>query len=238
MTIKIDTARISPNAECVDYFVRFSGIAALGVLASAIMHDTRNALSIITGNAQLLQMKGASIDAEEYERRLELIVCQIERIERALGRVESFRMRAEGKDGQTTAIQALDNTIFALKSYRPDTSVTIEGRTDLPEYNLACPAGTAEFVLIESMLDLLRLKPEPPHLSIASDWNDSGLRLLIGLIQPSALNAADMDAESTPFHELWLNVIALRFGGKLTKEPDHNAFRWDLFIPWEKKRNV
>ena len=57
--------------EIEDYWLKYARLTTLGLISSAIMHDTRNALTILSGNIQILLMKGESAGTPEIMERLE-----------------------------------------------------------------------------------------------------------------------------------------------------------------------
>ncbi len=93
----------------------FGRLAALGLLSSAIMHDIRNALTVLSGNVQILLMKGDRADRIEIMQRLERAMAQIERIENQIGRADSFSRRTVGGVREFLPEPAVENAIFAAE---------------------------------------------------------------------------------------------------------------------------
>ena len=135
--------------EIEEYWLRYAGLATLGQLASAIMHDTRNALTILSGNLQILLMKGAKVEMSEVLDRIEKSLHQVERIESQINRAESFSRRARGTIENIAPNSVVENALFFVEHRINGLPRKVIANLRPSKKRLSCDIGLLEFAIGE-----------------------------------------------------------------------------------------
>lgn len=223
-------AALGPEVE--NYCLTFARLAALGMLSSAIMHDLRNYLTILSGNIQILQMKQGQAEPVELLQRLDKMMGQIERAENAIGRVESFSRRAEGVVREIAPELALDNAILAFEHQQGIKESRIARDLSPLSKQVACDASLLEFIIIE-LLKQSDTAAEDAQLLVSAA--DSPTFWECRLEHPSTTDpkAAGKSELSMNSAGLWVaSLAAERMGGELRRFEGDGRAGWRLRIPW------
>jgi len=210
-----------------EYAVSFSRLASLGLLSSAIMHDVRNALTVLSGNIQILLLKIGRLEPDELRERLERIMPQIERIERIINRVESFSRRAEGATRTFDPLSAVRNALYEIGTDNFDGQSLIENLPQLSK-RIHCDSSLLEFVIVELMRQALprinvgelriHSSDHHPYWEFRLEWSES---------VDSGRTTAGADTG------LMLCRVAMqRMGGELTPVSEPEMVGWRLLLPW------
>ncbi|MFH0765692.1 MAG: hypothetical protein V2A61_04655 [Calditrichota bacterium] len=139
-----------------EYCLYYSRLAALGFMASAIMHEIGNAATVISGNAQIMIMKRGGSGPEDLLPRLERMMEQVDRIQAAMGRVGSFSSRVAGKEKNISPVSAVNNALYALKRRCNITGVTLTADLPSEERAVRCDPTLLEFILMELLSSFWR----------------------------------------------------------------------------------
>lgn len=212
-----------------EYILTFARLASLGLQSSAIMHEVRNALTVLSGNVQILQMKGDRTTIEEVQQRLERMMAQIDRMEKSIGRVESFSRRTEGSARQVNPDTLIQNALFA-------SSFVLRGteQVKISEYasqtRKVCGDPNLLELLVFEMFQHLFRQIREGSLKIESSDADPNWELLLELTSSQDVNFP-IQHVSSPGIRL-AELIAMRLGGtlELTQETDRASCR--LRLPW------
>lgn len=97
------------------FLIEICRMGSLGNISSAIMHDIGNALTVISGNSQLIQLKRGNIEFEEIHNKIDSILDQVTRVHNLIKRVGSFSGRSKENVNLLNPRSALDNVIFAIE---------------------------------------------------------------------------------------------------------------------------
>jgi len=217
------------SKEFDEYVLTFTRLASLGLLSSAILHDVRNALTILSGNIQILQMKGNSATAEEMLQRLERMIPQIKRMENTIGRVESFSLRAKGI-AQTISPDALiDNALLTL-AYLPDgANLTVNRDYNRQNKHLFGDPSLLEFIVLELFRQIHSQYRDSSIRIESSDrhpyWE---LRLGIASNQETQSNKQSADSPGIRISQLAAN----KADGTLNSFDEAGWSGWRLLLPW------
>lgn len=157
-----------------DYMTELCRVSALGYMSSAIMHEIGNALTVISGNVQIIQLRGADLEKDDMLKRMSLMMNQIARIEGTIGRVGSFGARLSGQIKRIDPHLALNNALYAFRR-----RCLIEG----PEIHLHSEPGTCaipydpsllEYAILEMLSLFLKVSENKDVLSINANATAGG----------------------------------------------------------------
>lgn len=132
-----------------DYLTSFCRVIALGYMSSAIIHEIGNALTVISGNSQIIQIKKAEMEREDILARIDRVVDQVFRIQGVLSRVGSLSSRLAGHKREIDPHISLDNVLYTF--HRKCNLAGLELVTDILEddYTVFFDQSLLEFVLLE-----------------------------------------------------------------------------------------
>lgn len=204
------------------------------MVTGAIVHDVRNALTVISGNAQIMVLKGERMGKGELVQRAEKTVGQIERIQEIIERVGSLSRRAEGAVADIPPDTAIDNAIYALQSRIEREGVTIERYRAEGDRILACDASLLEYALIELTSRCLPPDMTGGKLTVRSESGERFWKLEFLRHNGRAPSSPGEDwCDPNRSYTLLSAVMAVEdLGGELAALSDEGSFGWRLTVPW------
>ncbi|MBT3231407.1 MAG: hypothetical protein HN356_01190 [Calditrichaeota bacterium] len=172
MTIKtsvrtlVKPANFSDNIS--DYCLGLSRIAALGYMSSTMMHDIGNALTVISGNSQIIQIKKNNQTVDQIQVRIETILDQINRIQNITDRVGSFGARLSGDFKKIDPTLPVTNAFYALS--RRFSLAGIRNETNIVKKKavIFCDPSILEFIFIEFLSLFLKVPVNEGNLTVVS----------------------------------------------------------------------
>lgn len=216
------------------FSLHFGRLAALGMMSSFVVHEVRNSMAVISGNAQILLLKEDEVNREDLKTRLEMILAQIDRVMEVADKVGSFSGRASGEEILFSPETSLENALTANLKLMMDLDVKVERNEVVSGKSLSGDASVFEFLLMELIRILLENSNGAGELRVVSAEEDSGWRLLLTrnsiLISENDLdNAVDTESNFTVVPAL---ISAERFHAecRLIKTEDETGF--GLTVPW------
>jgi hypothetical protein len=156
------------SPEVTAYILEQARISALGRMSSAMMHDIRNHLTVVSSAVQLIQMKMDFITPTEMNQRLEQVMTQVDRIRQTMDSAGQFSTRADGSKIPLNPDQSLDTVIGTLRRPIDRSGISVNRSRGAVYCKLVIDAGLFEFVLLECMSRLISLSPCPEMLIINS----------------------------------------------------------------------
>lgn len=212
--------------ELAQHCLELNRLASLGRLSSAIMHDLRNALTVLSGNIQILAMKGDRASADEIADRLNRMTAQLERMQGQIERADSFSRRAAGTKYPVPPERVIGNALFALNYYIKGTSRPLEPIINTTSRMVECDASQLELAISELVQDLLGRQDEGVILLISEDV-DSKWRCRIEQV---------ISTDTKPSSRgLAIQLAALsitRMGGTLEAFKEDDREGWLVSLPW------
>ncbi len=212
----------------------YSRLVALGLVSGYVMHDIRNALAVVSGHAQIIQIKGEKVSHEDVIRRMEQIIEQVERILTTINRVGSFTSRAKGNMADVAPDISLENSVHAMERRLENAGLKIIKKWTEASRTLWCDASLFDFVLLQLLECCIPDKRTNGELLISTSSSETGWELKLNL-----WSKADDDGLFSGFlkkaegFDLVAVLLSLKpMKGKLflLSGPDHYGLR--LFVPW------
>lgn len=132
-----------------EFTQKFTRLAALGLISGYIMHEIRNALAVVSGNAQIIQIKGEKLSSQDIARRLNQILEQIDRTLNILNRIGGFTARAQGEIVAVQPDQTVANAISALERMFENRGLKVTESLMENEKTILCDASLFDFLLLQ-----------------------------------------------------------------------------------------
>jgi K+-sensing histidine kinase KdpD len=214
--------------EIEEYWLKNARLATLGLLSSAIMHDTRNALTILSGNIQILLMKGEEVETSEIKDRLEKSLLQVERIEAQIKRAESFTRRAAGTIQTIIPDSAVENALFFVEHHIKGLPRRVVTDLRPSRKRITCDIGLLEFAIGE-LIQLNFAEPTDADLFISTGGN---MKEWECRIEQTATAPAAIDQDSQPPSLLFAARALSRMKGNIRRCSDKNRVGWRVTVPW------
>jgi len=219
-----------------DYCTDLCRISALGYMSSAIMHDIGNALTVISGNVQIMQMKRDGLDTDDLNSRLNLIMDQISRIENTIGRVGSFGSRLTGKKAEVNPYQTLNNALFAFKRRTLLDGLDVEFPDEKKQLLLYYDPSILEFIFLEMLMLFINVLKGKGKLRINTAKSSEFWSVSAELEQPSTYADQIKFWKDEKLPDLLIGTLsALGIkGGNVTLYGDEIGVGWKLSFPVNK----
>ena len=216
-----------------EFCLKFSRVASLGMVSSAIMHDFRNSLTVVSGNVQIILLKQGRLPQPEIVQRLGKVMKQIERITGSFDRVGSFSRRAAGEVTEVNPYAALDNAIFGLNREIDARQAVLTRSGDDTQGKIRCDASLFEFVLLELLSSCLEVMRPGGDLNVKTTEKDGWWELELRL--PSDAGARSVHGKLNKRAESFSTVAMLlaveEMGGELYLSSGDKADGWSLKMP-------
>jgi len=220
----------------LDVFCRdFARLAALGLISGYVMHDIRNALAVVSGHAQIIQIKGKRITHEDIARRMEQIIEQVERILTTINRVGSFTSRAKGDMAEVMPDNALINAVRALERRLENAGLKVVEECSFAERMIWCDASLFDFTLLQLLESCIPDRRCEGELKLKTSGGDRGWELRLNF-----RSTGDSDdlysgflkrAEGFGLVTVLLSLEPVKGELYLLSDPVDFGFR--LFVPWD-----
>lgn len=217
------------------YCMHISRLAALGASSSAIMHEIGNALTVISGNAQILLLKGKKVTPEDAATRHRRIQDHVERIQGAIDRVGSFSERAAGIQKKTTPLLSVKNALFAIERRCNNAGIKIETDLQNDQGQVVCDPTLLEFLIIELLYFFSDTNASSGRLVLFTDEECENWALTIRYYPPSGkpLTEWDISEDSEIFNLPVILHISNELNVQLFELDDQSYKGWKLVIPLE-----
>jgi hypothetical protein len=208
--------------------VRF---AAVGLLSSAIMHEVRNAMTVISGNLQMLLAFQQTAEADR-NLKYEMMLEQAFRVEKALNRVESFSARIGGREQTADPVSAVRNALFMFHHYEPGYGYEIVTELRDSPKMVECEAMLLEFLVFQL---LRRLSRDCGGVSmfIRDQSDEDGWKCVIGARAASQKEQVtpDKSNDDQSMVEMIDKTVA-QIGGSLQAEEAGEEMNYRLTLRW------
>ncbi len=132
-----------------EYFLIFCRVTSLGYMSSSIMHEIGNAMTVISGNAQIMQIKKEAIEKDDIFKRIDLIMSQTDRIQAAIHKVGSFGGRTSGAITKMSPGRAVDNSLYAFEHRNDISNLSVEKEIMAEHGNVAVDPSVLEYIILE-----------------------------------------------------------------------------------------
>ncbi len=215
------------------FCLRFSRLASLGTVSSAIMHDIRNSLTVISGITQIILLKQGRVPQAEIVRRLEKVMDQVKKIMSSFDRVDSFARRAGGEETELSPDSALDNAIYGMKREIDAAQIDITRPEAGFRGRLRCDVGLFEFVLLELLSSCLAEAAPGGELILAPVERDGWWELEMRLPSETDADAgrSKLAGRADGFSFVAALLVLEEIGGELYLLSEADAFGWRLRVP-------
>lgn len=225
--------------EYKNYLMKYARVTALGYMSSAITHEIGNALTVISGNAQIIQLKDLDQTVEQILTRNEAVIDQISRTQQAINRVGSFGSRIRGKTYNFPPKKQVNNSIFAFQRSCALAGIKLSTEISDGGEDVYFDPSLLEFILLEFLYLYLNEPAEGSDLLINA-WMENDQ-----FVVKSELKLHE-DQVSFPIY--WENeerIIDL-VGSLLVLEKfncsaylfiEGNTAGWEIFIPLKQESN-
>ena len=127
------------NSKVYEQMKERDRLAALGQMAAGLAHEIRNPLGAIKGAAQLLdrdegepEEQGTSPELEEQAEYLEIIVEEVNRLDRVVSQFLGYARPDRGERDSLGINKVVQKTLQLLESQAGDSKITTQFADDLP----------------------------------------------------------------------------------------------------------
>ena len=216
------------------YLLKLCRISSLGYASSGVMHEMGNAMTVISGNAQIIQFKINDMTAEQTLERMDVILGQIARMLEAIENTGSMSIRVSGEPLTFDPAMALTAALYAFSR-----------RCNLAQIEVAKPEPAANPAPIYADRYLLEyILFEAFDFFLWEDWTEASIHLAVSYDRPdwtltteirSSQSAAVIDSlfERSDVEELLSGCLtgleSMNGGLELFRKPD--VLGWNLRIP-------
>lgn len=219
-----------------NYCLGLSRVAALGHMSSSIMHDIGNALTVISGNSQIIQFKKDNQTIDQVQTRIETILGQLDRIQNMMDRVGSFGSRLVGGSENIDPAYHLNNALFAFS--RRCSLAGIECNSNIIEggSHIFYDPSLFEYIVLEFLSLFIKTPIEGSKLKIDATTKENAYNIEAWL-EFKNLKHPIFDLWDDPKLEITLLASMLgldKCGGEARLFKGSDRVGWRLSIP----RNV
>ncbi len=216
-----------------NYCLHVSRLAALGASSSAIMHEIGNALTVISGNAQILLLKGERATPEDIATRHRRIQDYVERIQACIDRVGSFSERTAGTVKKISPLRAVRNALFAVERRCSNLDIKIDADLNQERGQITCDPTLLEFLLIELISFFTNKKAASGKLVVTTGSKRKNWTLAIRYYPPPEKSLIDWDISknSDTFSLPVVVHVADEVGVDLFSLEDDTYKGWKLILP-------
>jgi signal transduction histidine kinase len=229
--IKTDSLPEILPEELKAYWMSITRIAAVGLLSSSIMHEIRNGLSVISGNIQILMMKSGKATPEEVDQYLHRMMTQMERIEQALARVESFSCRTGGVLSKVRPDKAIDNAIFATQRHGDMKGIQIQKQIEATDKTVLCDESLFEFVLMELLFNSFKNGEKDETLKLFSQDDGVNWRFRLECWKTSG-KPQTYKPRKDDYAMITSILAAEKMGGEMKRLDEQTHGGWTFQMPW------
>ena len=213
----------------------FNRLVGLGLVSGHIMHDIRNSLAVVSGHAQLIQLRGDKASHDDILKRMEQIIEQVDKILSNINRVGSYTQRAKGEKSEISLDRSLENAVHSLE--RRFENAGIQVNLHIPEIskNIWCDGSLCDFVILQLLEILIPEEYTDGRLTLESDSNDSWWEANIWLIiKADKGDSRQSFIEKCHGFELVAVLYALeKLKGELYHLDDADGYGFRLHIPYK-----
>jgi two-component system, NtrC family, sensor histidine kinase HydH len=148
-------------------------LAALGTLASGIAHEVRNPLSSIKGYAGFF---GSLFeDDSENKKAAQLMVEEIDRVDRVISELLEFARPADLKRGPVQPGPLVKNTLRIIRHEAESTGIRIEEKIDPPLPDLFVDPDRFSQVLLNLFINAMQAMPQGGDLTVDVRVNEDAV---------------------------------------------------------------
>ncbi|NQT33682.1 hypothetical protein HQ587_00720 [bacterium] len=218
-----------------EFTQKLSRLAALGLISGFIMHEIRNVMAIISGNTQIIQIKGEKLGSQDTTHRLDQILEQIERIQNILNRIGGFTARAQGEIVEVQPDRTVINSISALDRMFENRGLKVTESLRENEKTILCDASLFDFLLLQLLETCIPKERSVGKIEVTSSSKAKKWEMKL-ILRPEE-NEEDFYSnfiERVSGFGLTAVLMALKaVKGELflLSGPDDYGFR--LIVPWE-----
>ncbi len=212
-------------------------LSALGRLSSAISHDTSNALTVISGNAQIIQLNIDNLDHNELLAWSDEILDQVERIQKTTRLAGSFSTRLTETIEEINPADSIKRSIFAIKRLCALHNIEIVFNPYIDLNTIRYDATILDFILLELCFYFLSEKYSKNQIVFKLEDTKDVLKIKISLLIKHRQNEEKYNFEKDTIQSDLLNVLIVldSYGGHININKESNALTFELTIPRSKK---
>lgn len=122
--------------------------ASLGMLSNRLMHDFRNKLAVISGNIQIIQIKGTNISPEVLSSRLAIAMRMIEETLILFDDIGSSSDRAAGIVVKISTEKAIKRTLAVYKQKLGTVGIKLNEYVVSSDFSFKGDAGLFDYMLM------------------------------------------------------------------------------------------
>jgi len=152
-------------------------LAAIGELAAGVAHEIRNPLSSIKGFARLLAH--ALSDRVQEKEYADIMVKEVDRINRVLNDLLSFARPMEPEPAPTDILELVDHTMRLVETDARSRDIKVRRKIDPDLKRFLLDANQITQALLNLMLNALQEVDNGGSIDVGADVNESGARLNI-----------------------------------------------------------
>jgi len=133
----------------VGFCIRFARLVGLGMVSGNVMHDIRNSLAVVSGHAQIIQLKADKITGEDVAKRMDQVIDQVDKILAIINQVGSYTARAQGEKTEVEPKKALINAVHAMQRRFENVGLSITLEQSQEAKNIWCDGSLFDFALLQ-----------------------------------------------------------------------------------------
>ena len=217
------------------FCTHFARLVGLGLVSGHIMHDIRNSLAVVSGHAQIIQLKGEKVSGEDIVKRMDQIIDQVDKILDTINQVGSYTARAKGDKSEFSPDNALENAVHGLERRFENAGLHVKLQKSETSKNIWCDGSLSDFVLLQLLETCIPDKHTGGQVKISTNEDMSWWEAEI--IISSQTDTEELRSkliESSKGFDLVAVLIALEeLNGVLYLLTDPEKYGFKLRIPWK-----
>jgi len=217
------------------FSLKFSRLAALGMVSSYLMHEFRNSLAVVSGHAQIIQVRDGKVSSEDLVNRMDEVMIQIDRILDIFEGVGSFASRAVGEKVDVHPDSTLENALLSMRRQLESRGLKISSKTSGGDLKFWCDASLFDYIILQLLDVCIPEKRIEGKLVIKTTSDDRYWQLKLNLNESGGDGHlfSGFIKRASGF-ELTAALIAVEsMGGELYLRSDTQDYGFRLVLPWK-----
>lgn len=215
------------------FLLKFIKMTSLGFLASSILHEIANSLTVISANTQIISMKYSKEINDDIKRILNSNLNQIDRIQTTMGRCNSFSSRLINDKQYISPQKFVENAIYSVQRRVDLCGVKIKTEFTKEEIIINSDPTLLEYVVLELIASFWKEPVAKGLMQVTCYQKDTFFEVNI-LYSPPTANPLPLKffREDNDMSSLLSVIVVLQqMQGQLFFIQDADSAGWTLRIP-------
>ena len=217
------------------FCTHFARLVGLGLVSGHIMHDIRNSLAVVSGHAQIIQLKGEKVSGEDIVKRMDQIIDQVDKILDTINQVGSYTARAKGDKSEFSPDNALENAVHGLERRFENAGLHVKLQKSETSKNIWCDGSLCDFVLLQLLETCIPDEHTEGqvtiHVSESESWWE--MEILLTEQEDSGRLHSQFMNSCRGFNLVAILITLEQLYGQLYQLTIPNRYGFRLRIPWK-----